>query len=397
MKLYFICFSILYLTFLDLTYTHCNSLLQDLNLGGSSLEVVWFSDRHPKDLIYCICADTETATVTVIFHRHESAMDRIRNSCSLEHPNPIANERYEGNDDYINLRASVSEEILRPRRDTGLTTLDEIATRVDAIGKELTDGGRYNLSVTGHSLAGGIATVVGFYLAADTKLELASGVRVFTYGSSRSIGCRTFQRAYKHLEMTGRLLRANFTNSHELSFLPLWDQNGFWYKNVGMHIRLHENSAQPVDITYNQEAGLSEDLYQVRRYTTSYLSGLFRGKKSPISDYQHRMKSTKEYWELANRSNGGGTAGNGRRKSIRYMISLDELYHHAMKSKFNANKVEDTQQKSSSSSIWVWILVSIFISLEIALLLRMTGNMSGDGGHQNSTPVAFLPPVTKDL
>lgn len=158
-------------------------------------------------------------------------MSKVTNSAMTEHANPLMDEEYhEGNSnaEFINLRAAVSEEILRPRRDTGKTTIDEIRDKVDKIGKEIAkNGGMYNLSVTGHSKAGGLATIVGFYLAACPSLELASAVRVYTFASS-PVGGRDFQLAWKYLEGTGRLLHARFTNSNEVGFLPLFDQNGSW-------------------------------------------------------------------------------------------------------------------------------------------------------------------------
>ena len=199
-----------------------------MNLANSEgLEVVWFSGRHPKDIHYCICVDRESATVTVVFNGQETIFGRIKNSAMMEHTNPVGHEDYEGNDEVFNLRAAVSEEILRPRRDTKMNIIDEIKEKVEKIGKEIT-GGRYHLSVTGHSLGAGYAAVAGFYLGSDARLKLASPVRVFTFASSR-VGCRTFQQSFKHLEDTGRLQHARFTNTNDLvSLRPFWDMSGSW-------------------------------------------------------------------------------------------------------------------------------------------------------------------------
>jgi len=195
------------------------------NLLDSGLEVVWMADRHPDDVIYCICIDRESTTVTVIFHDEESTWSRFRDSSMMDHPNPLSDEDYEGSTDFIPIRAAVSEEILRPRRDTGKTTIDEICEKVDKIGKELGNGGRYNLSITGHSKAGGLATVCGFYLAANASLQLTSAVRVFTFASSH-VGGKAFHQSFKHLEETGRLLHARFTRSNEFDSLPLFAKGG---------------------------------------------------------------------------------------------------------------------------------------------------------------------------
>jgi len=195
------------------------------NLLDSGLEVVWMADRHPDDVIYCICIDRESTTVTVIFHDEESTWSRFKNSSMMDHHNPLSDEDYEGSTDFIPIRAAVSEEILRPRRDTGKTTIDEICEKVDKIGKELGNGGRYNLSITGHSKAGGLATVCGFYLAANASLQLTSAVRIFTFASSH-VGGKAFHQSFKHLEETGRLLHARFTQSNEFDSLPLFAKGG---------------------------------------------------------------------------------------------------------------------------------------------------------------------------
>ena len=200
------------------------SVLKNL-LSYQGLEVVWMADRHPDDVIYCICIDRESTTVTVIFHDEESTWSRFRDSSMMDHPNPLSDEDYDGSADFIPIRAAVSEEILRPRRDTGKTTIDEICEKVDKIGKELGNGGRYNLSITGHSKAGGLATVCGFYLAANASLQLTSAVRVFTFASSH-VGGKAFHQSFKHLEETGRLLHARFTRSNEFDSLPLFAKGG---------------------------------------------------------------------------------------------------------------------------------------------------------------------------
>jgi len=200
------------------------SVLKNL-LSYQGLEVVWMADRHPDDVIYCICIDRESTTVTVIFHDEESTWSRFRDSSMMDHHNPLSDEDYEGSTDFIPIRAAVSEEILRPRRDTGKTTIDEICEKVDKIGKELGNGGRYNLSITGHSKAGGLATVCGFYLAANASLQLKSAVRIFTFASSH-VGGKAFHQSFKHLEETGRLLHARFTRSNEFDSLPLFAKGG---------------------------------------------------------------------------------------------------------------------------------------------------------------------------
>lgn len=335
-------------------------------LINTGLEVVWFSDRHPDDIIYCICVDRSQATITVIFHGQESVYSRIKNSSMTEHLNPVRHEDYEGHSDHINLRAAASEELLRLRRDTRMSIIDEVKERIEKIGHELTDGRRYHLSVTGHSLGAGYATVAGLHFASDSTLKLASAVRLFTFASCR-VGCKAFEHSFKHLEDTGRLQHARFTNSNDsLSLRPFWDMSGSWrfddwYQHVGVHINLHANNAAGLDMSYGQEPRLSQELFSLLK---SYLCGSSR--RSRISEYQHGMHSAREYW-LSHGKEGR------RQNQPRSLPSLDELY--TMKERLgHKGGIFD----SAGFSIGTYMLISFLVSLEIALLMRFLCNMFED-------------------
>jgi hypothetical protein len=274
------------------------------SLLDSEVEVVWFADRHPNDLIYGICVNRRTTTVTVVLRGQESAFARVKDSGMSIHLNPIADEDYDGRTDTIRLRSAISEEMLRVRRDTSQSVIEFIRDKIEAIGKELANGGTYHLSVTGHSLAGGYATLLGFYLASDPTLKLASAVRLFTYASSR-VGCSDFQKAFQHLEDLGLLVHARFTNMDDIvSLRPFFDVKGSWWfkdwykashqvnqnckllffvlqktltliflQHVGMHICLHGRGSSLNDsfgIKCNEELTFSEELLQMFR---SYLCG----------------------------------------------------------------------------------------------------------------------------
>jgi len=335
------------------------------NLLETGLEVVWFSDRHPNDIIYCICVNRETATVTVVFRGQESFLDLLKDTATSRYPNPIMHEDYEGNAEYINLRSAASNEMMRVRRDTKKSTVDEIRDKVARIGRELTGGGRFHLSVTGHSKGGGLATIAGFYLALDPSLELASAVRVFTFASSR-VGCKAFQQGFKHLEETGRVVHSRFTTSNEVvPLLPMWDG----YHHVGMQIRLHKASSagrqrtrKSLDVSYNSNAS---HIHEVFQFAMNCFSA---NKSSRISEYQHRMHFAREY-RLAL---GDGVLRFDKKRN--HLKSLNDYYlmkcrlidYYSMG--FNAkNRGESTM---SSSSWLVFFLVSCLISFEIALLCK---------------------------
>ena len=206
-------------------YFEQGSVMRYLLQAG--MEVVWFSDRHPNDLIYSICVNRQTNTVTVLFRADESTLNLIVNSGTTAYPNPISHEEYSGNSDFIKLRSVIADEMLRARRDTKISGVDEIKDKVAQIGCELDPSGDYHVSVAGHGMAGGMATVLGYFLASDPAFQSASAVRVFSFASSR-IGDVNFQNSFRHLEISGRILHARFTNSHDLSFLPLFSLSENW-------------------------------------------------------------------------------------------------------------------------------------------------------------------------
>ena len=152
----------------------------------------------------------------------------------------------------------------------------------------------------GNSLGGGLATVAGYFLASDSRLELASAVRVFTFSAGR-VGCQAFQQGFKHLEETGRLQLARFTNSNDIkTLLPIQDG----YKHTGMQIRLHKSdragrqrARSALDVTYNRN---ESRLGVIFHFLFNIVSA---SRSSNVSEYQHRLNSTREY-RLA-LSNGG--------------------------------------------------------------------------------------------
>ncbi len=200
------------------------SVMRDL--VDSSLEVVWISDRHPNDIHYCICVDRVASRVIVVFRGDESVLRRVKDSNMIEYENPLAEEL--GNTEFIRLRAAVSKNILNPRLDTKMSIVEEIHGRVNKIRGELTGRDPCHVTICGHNLGGGLATVTGFYLACNNNLKLASPIQIVTFASPR-VGGREFYHSFQHLEDTGRLLYARFTNVNDMiSLRPFWALSGSW-------------------------------------------------------------------------------------------------------------------------------------------------------------------------
>jgi len=348
-------------TTLEQSHDHFQEGSSLRNLLEAGLEVVWFSDRHPSDIIYCICVNRETATVTVVFHGQEGLFNLLKDSAMSTYSNPIMHEDYDGNSEFISLRAAVSDELMRVRRDNKKSTVDEIRDKVEKIGKELTNDGEYHLAVSGHSQGGGLATVAGFCLAADPSLELASAVRVFTFASSR-VGCRAFQQSFRHLESTGRLQHARFTNSNEtVPLLPMQDV----YHHVGMQIRLHKSNRAGrrrtrvcLDVNYKNDAGHFSRLGEMFHFVLNCLSAF---KSSRISEFQLRMHFAREY-RLAL---GDGVLRFDKKRN--HIKSLNDYY--LMKCRLN-DCVGFTKKQESMPSFFLFFFVSCLISFEIALLFK---------------------------
>lgn len=273
------------------------------------------------------------------------------------YPNSLRDEDYEGNSEFISLRSKVSDEMLRVRRDTKRSTLDEIKEKVSLIGNELTGGGKFHLSVTGDSLGGGLATVAGYFLASDSRLELASAIRVFTFSASR-VGCQAFQQGFKHLEETGRLQLARFTNTGDIkTLLPIQDG----YKHTGMEIRLHkadragrQRARSALDVTYNSN---ESRLGMIFHFLLNIVSA---SRSSKVSEYQHRLNSTREY-RLAL---GDGVLRFDKKRNR--LKSLNDYY--LMKCRLT--DFMSPKKESVMPSFFVFFLVSCLVSIEIALLLK---------------------------
>lgn len=349
------------------------------SLLETSIEVVWFSDRHPNDIIYCICVNRQTNTVTVLFRAREGFFSTVNNSSMTDYQNPISHEDYPGNAESIKLRSKVADELLRARRDTKKSVVDEIREKVEKIGYELDPTGNWHATVAGHGLAGGMATVLGYFLASDSSFVAASAVRVFSFAAS-PVGCKDFQSSFRHLEKTGRILLARFTNSHDLSFFPSWalDENwkfNCWYKDVGIHIRLHksnyagrERTKQALDVTYSTDmkdiGALTECINLTLNFISSFKS-LVRGgwsKNARISEYQSRMHFAREY-RLA--LGGGVFRFDMKRKNLK---TLNDYY--LMKCRRTDNFAGFKKQKDAMPLMLVFFVVSCLIAFEVALLLR---------------------------
>mmetsp|Transcript_7656 Transcript_7656/g.15599 ORF Transcript_7656/g.15599 Transcript_7656/m.15599 type:complete len:1368 (-) Transcript_7656:213-4316(-) len=277
------------------------------NLIESSIEVVWFSDRHPNDVVYSICCNRRQKRVSVVFRGTVNSHNWLMNLkfFMTKHPNPIA-ENYPGREETLGFHTGYSLYMTRQRKDDSLTKIEEIFSKIDSVGRELDADGDYNLSITGHSLGGALATILSFYAATNQMFSKVRTIRVFTYAAPR-VGCYGFARAFQHLERKGKIRMARFSNTCDI--IPLipfhsMDRMGRSYKHVGMHIRLLGISRisqywlrQALDVTYPKDDGWWTLLQR------SFWASLFMNLNSPagykqthkLSDYQKRIRFTLEF------------------------------------------------------------------------------------------------------
>lgn len=131
-----------------------------------------------------------------------------------EYRNPVK-QNYPGRVDELSLHSGFALYLLRKRKDTGMSKLQEIFDKVDEIGREMAPDGNYKLSITGHSLGGALATLCGFYAAARSRFAHLSTIYVWTFAAPR-VGTQAFMQAWQHLEKTGRIRHARFSVTHDL-------------------------------------------------------------------------------------------------------------------------------------------------------------------------------------
>lgn len=156
------------------------------NLIESGIEVVWLGDSHPNDVVYSICCNRQKKRVSVVFRGSVTLHNWIMNMkySMSEHPNPIS-EDYPGREGELGLHTGFALYMLRQRKDNDLTKIEEIFSNVDSIGRELAPAGDYELTITGHSLGGALATILSFYAATSNMFSNVKTIQAFTFAGRK--------------------------------------------------------------------------------------------------------------------------------------------------------------------------------------------------------------------
>ena len=106
------------------------------NLIDSGIEVVWFGDRHPNDVVYSICCNRRQKRVSVVFRGTVNSHNWLMNMkfSMAEHVNPIT-ENYYGRSPKFGLHTGFSLYLSRQRKDDSNTKIEEIFSMIDEIGE----------------------------------------------------------------------------------------------------------------------------------------------------------------------------------------------------------------------------------------------------------------------
>ncbi|KAL7528729.1 hypothetical protein ACHAXR_006225, partial [Thalassiosira sp. AJA248-18] len=374
------------------------------NLIESGIEVVWFSDLTQNDAVYGICCQRTEKRVTVVFRDTVNSHNWMINmKCATnEIQNPIS-EEYAGREDLLDIHTGFSLYMLRRRKDMKMNKIEEIFQKVDAIGREMCPDGNYKLSITGHSIGGALATLLGFYMAASTKFANVKQVRVCTFAAPR-VGTTSFRNAYQHMERVGKIRHARFSCTHDIvPVLPFCNFEGFFkpwkwkcYKHVGIRVQLHSVGRvakwrllrRALDVTYP----LFDDwMSEIRRmFMNSIFANLttLKGFKRnhTLTEHQKRLHFASQYRLALGKSI---FFHDQRRNRIK---TLDEYYCFRAKIETDgvsmvdaiATSPRDSHKKRNQWKVLVLLVVVALLSSWFILVMAVVESFSNGAAKVQS-------------
>eukprot|EP00986_Skeletonema_menzelii_P013589 scaffold8058_cov137-Skeletonema_menzelii.AAC.2 len=308
-----------------------------------------------------------------------------------EYRNPIK-VNYPGREDELSLHSGFALYLLRKRKDTGLSKMDEIFEKVEQVGKEVAPDGNYQLCITGHSLGGALATLCGFYCGAKPRFAHLSTIYIWTFAAPR-VGTQAFIQAYQYLERAGRIKHARFSCTNDI--VPLIPFCNFeyddlqFYKHVGVRVQLHDTGRvgkwrlrNNLDVTYPLKHDWPSE---IRR---QLMNNIFANLNSPsgfkdvhgLTEHQRRLHFAMTYRKALGSSE---LNSDQRRKRIK---TLDEYYliraHIATDGIadeiVDIQKVDKVKEKVSSSKWLVRFLVLLLLFTWMLLILSITTDVPLD-------------------
>lgn len=209
----------------DLDEGHATHALKD--------SIVLSIHAEPEDIkqscVYAVTVNHNLKRVSVIFRGTSNMGDWIKDAIVFMKrvDNPVK-KLVSSSPSRIGIHGGFAAVLLREEKMKD--TLDEVKSY-------LKDLEGYRLFVTGHSLGGALATLFGFYAAADDGIinSIVGPVSLFSVSSPR-VGNKYFGYAFKDLENQGRLRHARIHNAQDkVTKLPYI---GGAYRHVGLEMRL---------------------------------------------------------------------------------------------------------------------------------------------------------------
>ncbi|CAB9530265.1 Lipase class 3 family protein [Seminavis robusta] len=219
-------------------------------LMSDSSELVWFHDYFPShEAVFGILVDYNLKVIHIVFRGTVTVQNWMSNLKfhSVVAPNPIP-EDYPNKKEHFNLHDGFQSYILRQRLDTHQQWYETVCDLVHYYGNSLL-GGTYRMTVSGHSLGGACATLMGFYASTDPRMTLQGPVVIQSFAAPM-VGCHSFADAFRHQETVGKLRHARFFNESDIvPRLPLnvkfWEARGSPWAHTGLGIELftiHDDS-----------------------------------------------------------------------------------------------------------------------------------------------------------
>jgi len=212
-------------------------------MAKSTAQLVWLHDWFPtKECTYAISVDVIRKKVLVVFRGAITRQDwsHAFDSNLREVPNPIT-EEYEGKIPNIRLHHGFYRYLFRERKDTRTTKYDEISEKVHQYGMHMI-GDEYQVTVTGHSLGGALATLFSFYASCDERFTRNAPIQVVTFGCPYICGY-SMAHAIRHQEDVVKFRYVRVHNVRDgFPHLPpvifQFTKYGALYHHVGIDVTL---------------------------------------------------------------------------------------------------------------------------------------------------------------
>jgi len=212
-------------------------------MAKSTAQLVWLHDWFPtKECTYAISVDVIRKKVLVVFRGAITRQDwsHAFDSNLREVPNPIT-EEYEGKIPNIRLHHGFYRYLFRERKDTRTTKYDEISEKVHQYGMHMI-GDEYQVTVTGHSLGGALATLFSFYASCDERFTRKAPIQVVAFGCPYICGY-SMAHAIRHQEDVDKFRYVRVHNVRDgFPHLPpvifQFTKYGALYHHVGIDVTL---------------------------------------------------------------------------------------------------------------------------------------------------------------